>query len=291
VPEYLAPAVIAHGRETTENGGVITTGGVPAGANGGIDPTPGWLAASFTPNMVRTHETIGLYANTSTGDTALEQPAAFRAALDAMNANAGRVSLPIAGGSDIVVPECCYAGPSAAGLYYFDPSDIGVGPGQVNPNGDLVDAAQLVPHPSVFVRKPDRVRAIYSQQREDTPLPVIPGTPPSVVGLRVIRPPTFSAWVIGVDGHKVFCGVAHPAGSDLRRPRDIWEQVWVPLIAGSNSTAAAIDNLEWWGGSGPVATIYRRGILTRLAYLDYARFWAARDLDTTPNFEIVWSAT
>ena len=133
-----------------------------------------------------------------------------------------------------------------------------------------------------------QVRAIYSQQREDTPLPVLPGATPSVIALVIDRAPTFSAWVIGVDGHKVFCGIEHPAGSDYRRPRDIWENVWLPLIAGANSTAAAIDNIEWFGGSGPTATIYKRGLLTRLAYLDYARFWASRDMDTTPNFTILW---
>jgi hypothetical protein len=285
MPEYFVPCTIAHGRETTENRDDAIGPQPVLPPYPGLDPVPGFDLTTWGRQTL-THKTIGLYASTTTGDDANEQPAALRAALDAMNANAAGVVLPVSGGTDIRVPDCCFAGPPASAQLTCDPADVGSGAGQITPDKTLITAAMLIPHPSVFVRKADRIRGIYSQQIGELVLEPIPAASPAgqayVQVWQIDRAPTLSGWVISVDGHSSLLGVEHPAGSDLRRPRDIWAQVLVPLIAGSNSTAAAAYNIERVPGSGGSEVgRYRRGIVTRLAYLEYARFQACFDESNT----------
>ena len=75
--------------------------------------------------------------------------------------------------------------------------------------------------------------------------------------------PTHSDWVVSVDGQVQIVRLLHPAGSDYRRPRDIYNALWVPILTGGSNTANAVAFGQVVGQTDAVAF--------RWAYCDYLR--------------------
>lgn len=71
-----------------------------------------------------------------------------------------------------------------------------------------------------------------------------------------------STWLFVIDGNPIVCTLAH---ADLRRPRDIWNQVIAPAVernSGGNNRLPTIDP----------DTEAVNGTIGRLQYLDFARY-------------------
>lgn len=145
---------------------------------------------------------------------------------------------------DIIVNNCAYAGIAPEGFVYIRPEDLGTGTDQIPPTVFTNTAAAFKAHPSVFYPsgKATFVRGITRQAVDSIDIAIVSpgGTNKSPLGIIVVdSAPTFSDWVVVVDGQSQIVRLNHPGGSDLRRPRDIYNQLWVPILLGPSNTAAA----------------------------------------------------
>lgn len=255
--QYIVPATILMGQETGESPGIA----VP----GAVDPIP--------PNPYA-HSSVGLFADETKdfdgqSDNAKQTPATLLRTLTQINAAGGGRTVV---GDDvtgrITIKGASFTGPLAGQVVMVRPDDVGLSPNQIPPIKTSLTNAQLSLHPAVFFRKSERCRTVFSQQEVDVVLePVNDGNP--LVGafpLVVPSAPLYSEWVIMVDGTAQTVIIQHPAGSDLRRPRDVWEQVWLKAIASSNNNPGALLTYSNLGSDFVI-----RSALTRLSYLSYAR--------------------
>lgn len=165
----------------------------------------------------------------------------------------------------IVVNACGFAANAPEGAVYIDPSDIGTGPDQLNSDITLNTGAKFAAHPSVFYPsgRADFVRSVTRQNVDSIALNTGSTQPMRIV--QVTQAPTSSNWLFIVDGVPQVVNVAHPQGSDIRRPRDIWNQIIVPIF--SSASTSVNDALTWLSPTSSDGG----GIGTRWKYLDYAR--------------------
>lgn len=265
MPEYMVPANLWFGQSASESPGVGVAIGdsVDAGIGGGIDyipdpqPTLGGL----------NHYSLSFYASDTTGDTAQEQPAALSAALDYARQAGGGVVIDRAG-TKVTLVDCGAAFATAAGNFYVDPSDIGIGTGQIPPDNATLTAAALAGHPHVFVRNPNRVRLLTSQQGDGDLKALTTAPPQNPAQVYSVDPaPDGSRWVVGLDGAIFLLDLEHPAGSNLRRPQDVWNSLLVSLI----ELPQPVKMQRRLGTLAPF-TFGQRGEISQLNYLDYARY-------------------
>lgn len=168
----------------------------------------------------------------------------------------------------ISVTSCCAALPFGPPIIVA--ADIGNGFGQIPALPANWTAAVFKPHPRVFIR-PSNTTGWAIQHLGPSPIgnPTPLTSDSAVYPILASRAPTHSAWRIGLDGTVKDVIIAHPANSDLRRPRDIWNKVWVPAI----STEKAINTYAYYFvGLSPNFTRswFSRGIVSGLEYLDFA---------------------
>jgi hypothetical protein len=129
--------------------------------------------------------------------------------------------------------------PRADNNYYVLTADIGLGAGQIPAAGDEANytAAKFNNHPCAFLPKASQIRGLQFPVR----FPVVQNaiTNPEAIGAvtdsgvrvyTVVRAPTHSRWLLEIDGAPMDVIIAHPANSDLRRPRDIFNQVLAPAF-------------------------------------------------------------
>ena len=256
------------GRGAAESPGTGTALGdilEPAWSGPGADliPASDVLAAGGINHM-----SMGVMAPDSTGDSSKEQPAAMLEAFLKMNANGGQYTINVQGGSPIVIEQACYAAPSASGFFFVSSSDVGNQPGQVAPQTALWSAAMMAPHPRVFIRSPSHTRGVASQYDAGQDANAIGGGFPGVNVWVVNSAPEYSVWVLIIDGAAHTVIFPHPAGSDIRRPRDAWAQVVVPELQRAVGQSNAFE-LKRDAGAG---TLVSRGWLSRLNFTQYARF-------------------
>ena len=210
----------------------------------------------------------GSFASDAAGDTADDQPAASLAAVDyARQAGAG--AMISRGGVAVRLADGGSAWSTAAGVYWVDPSDVGVGIGKIPADPTMLTADVLRGHPAVFVRGPMKVHALASQQA-DSALPAInlaiPLTPVEV--WTVDAPPDGSRWCFVVDGQAFRVDINH-LGMNLRRPADIWNAI---IVGGIEQPRPADLGMTQLVGSVPPLVWRTRGRFTRLSFLEYARF-------------------
>ena len=170
-----------------------------------------------------------------------------------------------AAGTAIIAEACGFAGCAPEGAVMVTPSDLGTGPDQIPPDIASNTAAAFRAHPSVFypAGKTSYVRALTRGGFDPTSIvnDSVAGGPLQITS--IIAAPTFSDWLVVVEGQTQIVRLAHPAGSDIRRPRDIWNQIWVPIIKGSSNVQSATDFASISGNGGALSF--------RWAYADYFR--------------------
>lgn len=168
----------------------------------------------------------------------------------------------LSNGTKITVGGCVLAGIAPEGAVYIAPEDNGSNPDQIPASVTNNTADKFRFHPSVFIRRGPYWNGVIRKAFDGTSL-VEPLVSQPLQIVTVDNPITQSRWLIGIDGTYQVVVVQH-GNLDLRRPRDIWEQVWIPLLNGSTSVRDAVQ-------IGTGANIVDIGRLTRIQYLEYAR--------------------
>lgn len=169
------------------------------------------------------------------------------------------------GGTPIVVPYCGFAAVAPEGAIFIRPEDIGSGPDQIPASMGNNEGSKFRAHPSVFFT-PGRAKYTRSMTRQavDTNAVdalIVDGGPLAITSIE--QSITTSDWLVVVDGQPMIVQLTHPGGSDLRRPRDIYEQAWVPILNGPSSNFSAVQFVSGAGNLG--------GVGFRWAYADYFR--------------------
>ena len=189
----------------------------------------------------------------------------LRTLLNVFNQSAASYQVGIAGNGDAITANYCgFAACAPEGAVFIRPEDVGVGPDQIPANGADNVASKFRAHPSVFypAGKSGYVRSLFRQAVDVIGLAQGPvGGPLEIT--QVDAAPTTSNWLVIVDGQSQIIQLNHPAGSDYRRPRDIWNNVWVPIITGDKSAAGAVT----FGGANSTGG----SIGFRWDYADYFR--------------------
>lgn len=170
-------------------------------------------------------------------------------------------------GQTLVVKDCNFAGLAPEATVYVDPGDFpGNNPEQIPQSVTNNTAGSFRFHPSVFVRRSNYIRSVHRRFRDDEDIATQLVNMP--IRIRVVdQDPTASNWLIAVDGVFQIVRLDH-GGVDLRRPRDIWNELWVPLINANASVADApvLEVLPFQTNAvGPGAS------QLRLRFLEYAR--------------------
>lgn len=170
----------------------------------------------------------------------------------------GQATLP----SGEEVPGCAFTAVSPQGAVFIRAEDIGVGNGQIPPDVATNTADRFRNHPSVFIRRNENCRQVTRMKRDGISVSATLSEQPFRIRV-VTAASTISYWLISVDGVTSIVTLEHDASLDLRRPKDIWKQVWLPLIAGSQSPYARVALSNQFGINNAVA-------VDRLRYLEYA---------------------
>jgi len=166
---------------------------------------------------------------------------------------------------EVLAYECAFAGVAADRLVWLRPGDVGNNVWQI-PAGAINNSPQHYAFfPSVFVRRIDYQRDLYAAGPvEAAAITTLAGALPLV---QVNRAPTHSRWIFIIDGVPRDVILAHPVGSDLRKPIEIWNTVIAPSL--SNATQLATHSAEV---TGALRTFPQTGILSSSSYLDAAIF-------------------
>lgn len=267
---------------------------------------------AFTYTRSQTFETfcdvetcqVGTFADDNLGDT----PPAIsgvlnREELRLYTAGNGQANLGVGIGGKVVTVDlvgAAYPGPD--NRYFIVPTDVGVQQGQISPSIASNTSAPLRLQSSVFVRQTDHIRGLVG-----SPIFPVPPAPPwlgenpppitdpagAPILLNVTRTPTHSKWELIIESSTVEVIVAHPAGSDLRHPIEVWQAVFVPLLQSSNAkgtgVATGLNTFANVVSSAPTnpQTFFSRGLVRGLRYLQCARFIEPLDGFADPADPIV----
>jgi len=273
--DFFVPSNIYQGRGAAESPGTgLAVGDAvfnnPLGG-AGVDYLPNDSEPGIAPAGGINHMSIGILATDATGDSTKEQPAAMLEAFQRMGAGGGQTRINVPGGAAIELPQCCYAGPPAAGTFYIAPADVGAGPGQIPPSPLGWTEPILRPHPSVFVRDSSHCRGVVSQLDSGQDAGATNAAFPAVQVFVVTSAPVYSRWCLLIDGSAQTVLFRHVDGAgnplDVRRPRDIWAQVVVPEL---QRRIAQNEPMPIYKDAG-AGTLVIRGYISRLNYVSYAR--------------------
>jgi hypothetical protein len=168
----------------------------------------------------------------------------LQAILNQLNQSGSTYVVGIDGsGNNITVNNCGFAAIAPEGFVYVRPEDLGTGPDQIPPTVFTNTASAFRAHPSVFypAGKASYVRALTRQAVDTTEITSAGvSVNPNAIGITsVTQAPTESNWIVSVEGQMQIVTLTHPIGSDYRRPRDIWNNVWVPIINGASNVGSA----------------------------------------------------
>lgn len=173
---------------------------------------------------------------------------------------------------------CSAAGITPDGTVWIDPADIGNGPDQIPASVGNNTAAAFRAHPSCFIPS-GASRYIRSVDRmaidREAINAVTVGQPFRI--RTVDNAPQASRWLVAIDGAEAVLRLAHPAGSDFRRPKDIWNNIIVPLIHGSQIGSTL-------GFSDAAA-------LAVAANLKYSNYWRCLEIESDDGGDVTQDDT
>lgn len=183
------------------------------------------------------------------------------------NAGASFVLGTTSSGQTRVLRDCQYAGQDPTGLMWIRPEDIGNQIEQIPADKNNNTAQHFRFYPNAFFRTVSYINSVGSAYFDLSSIDSLLVNQPFILR-QVEEAPTASTWLIIIDGQPQVVTVAHPAGSDFRRPDEIWNGVWVQLIQNANGPSTSALSLIRVGSStgAGVASFFNR-----LRYLQYAR--------------------
>lgn len=222
---------------------------------------------------------VGVFADDNQGDTPPAIPGILDRTEKQLAVAGGRVDLGVElGGQPLILTDVGQAYPRADNTYFIRASDVGVQPGQIPPTIAANVSSALRLQPSVFVRETSDIRGLKGDAvTTENPDPItVAGGAPTL--LDVVRAPTHSRWILEIDSSRIEVVVAHPAGSDLRRPKEVWQAVWRGLLASTNAkgsgTANGLQHFSTFitSAGGGSRLFFSRGLIRGLRYLQCATF-------------------
>lgn len=185
-----------------------------------------------------------------------------------------------AGGSNPqrILRDCGFAGMGPDGIIWMRPGDIGNAPDEIPAELDENDADNFRYFPNAFFRRTPYINTIGNAFTD--PLAITdPGLGSQPFTLREVDfTPNVSTWLFIIDGQPQCVRIAHPAGSDLRRPDEIWNAVIVPAI--QNADGPSTVQLGLRAGLVPVTALDVQKFVNRLRYLEYASMLQVTDQGT-----------
>lgn len=232
------------------------------GPNGGVAPGGAdWPQA--------TSELCGMFANDAQNDNPATGSLLGLLAREerrlASQAGSFNVQRAGAAGGIVSVQHATMGYADPWGRTVLTTADLGSGPGQIPTDRTLWQGAQFLNQPQTFVRLGGgRIRSIGAAQRWFNNATIVgPTTPLTDIALSalllftVARAPTHSTWWVVIDGAAQELTFAHPVGSNLQRPVDIWNNVIVPYMtamsaAGGPGTNGVVAPDKWTPPSGPL---------------------------------------
>lgn len=169
-------------------------------------------------------------------------------------------------GATVYANDCQFAAIDPSGRLFIEPTDIGNSNEQIPSDVANNSALHYRFHPSVFLRRTAYVRHLRRCLTDLNSIDTVGEWQPLRL-TQVNDAPTASKWLISVDGVVQIVELTHPVGSDYRRPRDIWNNVWVPILQSASGYASP----TLFAGSGGAFNSGVAVAATRLQYLEYAR--------------------
>lgn len=207
------------------------------------------------------------------------------------------------GGTTITLPTgevrvnlCSQAHPDPWGRVFLTSSDLGQGVGQIPTTRGTWQADQFRNHPQAFVRLGDTIRQVATATRFGATDAIPLNGSPAVMRLYTVdRTPLYSSWLLVIDGQPVEVTFAHPPGSDLRRPVDIWNAVVVPAMETRSGYAVDVPGAVTWEAQPGVGIFdlaspsfptpafrQRQGLPRRLQHIQYGRILEIWDDQGSP---------
>ena len=180
-----------------------------------------------------------------------------------------RYNLAPVGATPVYANECSFAAVDVTGWVTIETGDIGVGPGQIPVSVADNTAERFRYHPNTFFRNTEYVRGVAVRRGDNIALTATQqGSQP--VGIYVNDTTIVdSKWLIMVDGELSIVNLhLLDAGISPKTPLQLWNQVWAPLLQGSDSVARAVE----------LNSSFK---LDRLSYLKYARMLDRNGSTTT----------
>lgn len=176
-----------------------------------------------------------------------------------------------------VLKDCAYAGICPTGTIYIAAEDYGI---TVPSNVTLNTADAFRNHPAVFIRRPQYIAEITRRYLQtQTIVQASLGSQPVGIYTANSSPVvTQSKWLVQVDGGTDIVQLLHPATSNYRRPREIWNNVIVPLVNGQQTNTASPTVVNSLGGV--------IGNRTRWNYLEYARYLGPQGDEQQTNTDL-----
>lgn len=175
--------------------------------------------------------------------------------------NASSYTLP----NGEIIKNCSYAAMSPEGIAWILAADYGAANNiPVLVTSNTANAFRL--HPGVFLRNVggSYVKSVTRRWRDEISI-VAANTGSQPIGILQLTNATVqSKWLVVIDGVASVVFIGHPEGTDYRRPKDIWNNVIVPLITSTGSDTVRISTRDIYGNV--------LGTETRWQYLSYARY-------------------
>ncbi len=171
---------------------------------------------------------IGFVDTEASPPESLGTPTEFLLRLErSMSTVGGSTSFPISSGT-FTLNNCAFATPDPRWSCWIAPGDIGVAPGQIPPNASANTAERYRAHPAAFWAQDRAAVARVWEVMADRGEADISTRAGALLLYVVSSEVSGSRWMFVIDGAEWIVRLNH---GDLRRPRDIWNQVIVPSIA------------------------------------------------------------
>jgi len=224
----------------------------------------------------------GCFADTADGDDPPNVPALLAREikrLETQGTGMARVGI-VNASTPLDIQRVCGAYPRGDNNYFVLAGDVGNSEWQIpapDPAGNT--AAKFRNHPSVFLRAQPAIRGFHHPARYPYNVAPITLPPPDISGVQlrtVDRAPTHSRWLLRVDSELLDVVIAHPAGSNYRRPRDIWNNVIAPAIGVSGGIAQPLP-LYGYEVIGGARAFHQLGTLRATQYIQGGTFWEPLD--------------
>lgn len=260
----------------------IVSGAAGAALGGGGDPD--WFDGTVEWEHI-SGVRLGCFALGVEGDAPPNVPALLareELRLAAPGSGMARIGL-VSATAPLDVWRVAQAYPRGDNNYFVLAADIGAAAWQLPISFPENTPEKFRNHPSTFVRANMAIRGLHHPAR--FPYDVgsidvncgdnVQGEP----GIRIYvcnRAPTHSRWQFRVDSELLDVIIAHPSGSDFRRPRDIWNEVIASTIGTAGGLGAPMPIYAASVAAG-VRTFYQTGRLRGLHYLQGATFWEGLD--------------